>query len=172
MGAGNVNVSCHFDASEREVVATPKLLGSDRHVSNDKVKVAAAENGKDQGVATAPDTSLADDTDDQKSSKQADKKSDKKSGLQCPAGHALVDCRVPCRAQCDGCGCVLEEGQHAMDCRPCDFILCDACRWLKVVGAPGPGVEDRFQEDCETKGKSSKVSADSLHGAKSNAQNE
>jgi len=74
-----------------------------------------------------------------KSADQANKKPDQKSALLCPAGHALLDCRVPCRAQCDGCGCVLEEGEHAMDCRPCDFILCDACRWLRVVGSAGYG---------------------------------
>jgi len=67
--------------------------------------------------------------------------------LQCPAGHNLVGRRVPCFVFCDSCGSGIDEGRHAMDCRRCDWIMCDTCRW-KRQPAPMPR-ESAFRQASE-----------------------
>jgi len=87
---------------------------------------------------------------------QRQQKQKTKGGLQCPAGHVLVDCTLPSRGLCDGCGRVLEQGHHAMDCRSCDWILCDACRWQKAMGAVGLGGTRQHKSsivDSDTQGQ-------------------
>lgn len=45
----------------------------------------------------------------------------------CPQGHALVDLVTPVAGLCDGCSKHTEPGMRVMDCRRCDWFLCDTC---------------------------------------------
>lgn len=150
-GCQKPNGSCRFDEPSCEVVARPKLLGADRYGGDHKGRGFASAIGKEESKRDEQDSSLAAELADKKALDQTEKESEKKSALLCPAGHALLDCRVPCRAQCDGCSCVLEKGQHAMDCRPCDFVLCDSCRWLRVLGSAGEACTMQRQANCDAK---------------------
>jgi len=58
---------------------------------------------------------------------------------QCPAGHTLVD-YIARPGACDGCKGSVQPGQHVMDCRPCNWYLCDSCsgcpKNTEVLAAP------------------------------------
>ena len=47
--------------------------------------------------------------------------------LQCPSGHALVQFVTPDGGLCDGCGTVTPSGTQVMDCRACNWYLCQRC---------------------------------------------
>ena len=54
-----------------------------------------------------------------------------------PAGHRLKDWFTS-GGICDGCHSVMNCGEHVMDCRACDWFLCDACSGLaEDSGAAG-----------------------------------
>ena len=45
----------------------------------------------------------------------------------CPKGHLLQQCTA-LAGSCDGCGRYIAAGETVMDCRPCNYYLCDTCR--------------------------------------------
>merc|ERR1740123_1317165 len=44
----------------------------------------------------------------------------------CPKGHLLRQCAA-LAGSCDGCGRYIATGETVMDCRPCNYYLCDTC---------------------------------------------
>lgn len=139
-------------------VGAPKLLGAEQSPNEQRSKAATPAECSDKPETVALSKNQADFEEAESSAQvsatvgsavtlvqqvsvkgQRPQKQKTKGSLQCPAGHELVDCTLPSRALCDGCGRVLEQGQHAMDCRSCNWILCDTCRWQKAMGAAGLG---------------------------------
>jgi len=45
---------------------------------------------------------------------------------QCPEGHDLLPWSAPA-GMCHGCGKVFPDGEQVMDCRRCEWMLCEVC---------------------------------------------
>lgn len=58
--------------------------------------------------------------------------------VRCPKGHPLAMYRTPATGGCDGCGQRVEQGTQVMDCRACNFYLCDRC--VRQASTPGAAV--------------------------------
>mmetsp|Transcript_8528 Transcript_8528/g.16122 ORF Transcript_8528/g.16122 Transcript_8528/m.16122 type:complete len:193 (+) Transcript_8528:63-641(+) len=46
--------------------------------------------------------------------------------MDCPKGHILRQCNA-LEGSCDGCGRYIAAGETVMDCRSCNYYLCDTC---------------------------------------------
>lgn len=153
------SVSGHHHASDPEIVSTPKLLGTGQCFSERGSKYGKSMGSGHDFKSVAPVTCKG----------SGNKFNSVAPGicqaiLQCPAGHALVDCRVPCPGLCDGCGRRVEQGQHAMDCRTCDWILCDSCSVNKAVGASGIVETEEHPLGHEGKGVTLPATSSDQHG--------
>merc|ERR1712217_688073 len=48
--------------------------------------------------------------------------------LWCPKGHRLQQSLATCRGSCNWCGREVHEGEQVMECQPCNWWACKACR--------------------------------------------
>lgn len=49
------------------------------------------------------------------------------SAMLCPKGHELQKWASQAGGQCDGCGANLKAGALVLDCRQCDWYICEGC---------------------------------------------
>jgi len=63
----------------------------------------------------------------------------------CPSGHALQPMAAEA-GSCDGCKKPVHAGQQVMDCRQCNWYLCQACRPLTPAAPPAAPSEVQVRE--------------------------
>lgn len=70
--------------------------------------------------------------------------------LACPQGHALKKRKAETTYACDGCGATIAEGRRMLDCRKCDFSLCQKCqKAAEQQAAAQEGEEGEYREVLE-----------------------